>query len=110
MCFLILYFRHRRSLLAKTPNLADPHSKTKEKRHEGLKREYILPYTSKYGNYVPVLFLDLCQLMLRERKGAAFDVTNHTGMLAPFSVETIEITSYCDMWGAYNDEITFRVC
>ena len=54
-------------------------------------------------------FSDMCQVMLRERKGAAFDVTNHTGRLAPFSVETIEITSYCDMWGEYDDLITFRV-
>lgn len=76
----------RKSLLNKTPNLADPMSKTSSKAKA-----------------------DLCQAMLMQGLGAAFVALPATGTLQPFGQEMIEITAYSDMWGSYTDELKIKV-
>ena len=73
-------------MLARTPNLADPTSKTPTQQRN-----------------------ELCKVMLKEGRGAAFSVQPASGVLAPFSSELVELTAYSDMWGHYTDTITFKV-
>ena len=73
-------------MLAKTPNLADPYSKTVTKAHT-----------------------DLCKTMLREGKGVAFTITPASGVLQPFGEQVIEVTGFSDMWGNYTDRLICKV-
>ena len=73
-------------MLAKTPNLADPYSKTTAKAHS-----------------------DLCKTMLREGKGAAFIVSPASGVLQPFGEQVVEVTGFTDMWGDYSDRLVCKV-
>ncbi len=47
--------------------------------------------------------------MLRGGKGAAFHVQPVAGILQPFSEQVVEVTSFSDMWGEYQDELVCRV-
>ncbi|PAA82347.1 hypothetical protein BOX15_Mlig031628g2 [Macrostomum lignano] len=76
----------RNSLLSKTPNLADPKSK---------------PY--KHA------FYDMCKLYLRQNKGAAVHCSPYSGTLEAYSVTTIELTAFNDMWGCYTDNLLVSV-
>ncbi|XP_063421465.1 deleted in lung and esophageal cancer protein 1-like isoform X2 [Mytilus trossulus] len=76
----------RKSLLNKTPNLADPLAKTSAKARA-----------------------DLCQAMLVQGLGASFVALPASGKLQPYSKELIEITAYSDMWGSYTDTINIKV-
>ncbi|XP_071158552.1 deleted in lung and esophageal cancer protein 1-like isoform X2 [Mytilus edulis] len=75
----------RKSLLNKTPNLADPLAKTSAKARA-----------------------DLCQAMLVQGLGASFVALPASGKLQPYSKELIEITAYSDMWGSYTDTINVK--
>lgn len=77
---------NRRSLLSRTPNIADPLSKTPLKAKEAYNK-----------------------LVLGEKKGAAFVPFPASGTLKPFEEQIIEITAYSDMWGNYKDNIIFKV-
>ncbi|CAC5401955.1 unnamed protein product [Mytilus coruscus] len=76
----------RKSLLNKTPNLADPLAKTSAKARA-----------------------DLCQAMLVQGLGASFVALPASGKLQPYRQELIEITAYSDMWGSYTDTINIKV-
>ncbi|CAH1233881.1 DLEC1 [Branchiostoma lanceolatum] len=76
----------RRQLLGRTPNIADPLSKT--------------PGRSQ---------VDFSQALLRDGKGAAFLVHPAAGVLMPFHTVTVEITSYSDIWGEYRDQLICKV-
>ncbi|KAK3588190.1 hypothetical protein CHS0354_012251 [Potamilus streckersoni] len=76
----------RRTILGKTPNLADPLAKTASKAHA-----------------------DLCQAMLTQGQGIAFVPVPASGILTPFGEEVIEITAYNDMWGEYFDEVICKI-
>ena len=52
---------------------------------------------------------ELCKTMLRGGRGASFTVQPAAGVLEPFSEETIEVTSFCDMWGDYTDQLICNV-
>ncbi|XP_076461366.1 deleted in lung and esophageal cancer protein 1-like isoform X2 [Babylonia areolata] len=75
-----------RALLARTPNLADPLSKTPSKCASDFK--------------VAVLGKGL---------GAAFLLQPSSGSLPPFGEQEIEVTAYSDMWGKYCDNIISKV-
>jgi len=55
-------------------------------------------------------FLDYCQAILRDRRGAAFVPSPASGELLPFGYQMIEITGHSDMWGAYRDLLVCKVC
>lgn len=76
----------RRALLGRTPNLADPKSRTQDKAHAELSRA-----------------------VLRPGKGAAFMLEPSNGVLGPFGEQVVEITGYSDMWGEYLDTLNCRV-
>lgn len=76
----------RTRLLGRTPNIADPISRTAMKAHE----EY-------------------CQAILRERRGAAFVASPASGELSPFGYQVIEITGHSDMWGKYRDLLICKI-
>ncbi|XP_060555800.1 deleted in lung and esophageal cancer protein 1-like isoform X2 [Ruditapes philippinarum] len=76
----------RRLMLGKTPNLADPFSKTETKAQA-----------------------DLCTAMLSQGNGTAFVPLPSSGILSAFSEEVIEVTAFSDMWGEYNDNIICKV-
>ncbi|XP_012940303.1 deleted in lung and esophageal cancer protein 1 [Aplysia californica] len=76
----------RRNLLNRTPNIADPLSKTPLKAKE-----------------------DYNKLVLHEKKGAAFLVLPATGMLQPFEEQAVEVMAHSDMWGSYHDNLIFKV-
>ncbi|KAK7110848.1 deleted in lung and esophageal cancer protein 1-like isoform X2 [Littorina saxatilis] len=75
-----------RPVLARTPNLADPLSKTPAK------------YVS-----------DLKAAVLSKGLGAAFVLQPSSGMLVPFGEQMIEVTAHSDMWGMYTDNIISKV-
>ena len=52
---------------------------------------------------------ELCKTMLRGGRGASFTVQPAAGVLEPFSEEMIEVTSFCDMWGDYTDQLICNV-
>lgn len=74
----------RGRILGRTPNIADPISKTTTKAHA-----------------------DYCRSILLDGRGAAFVPRPASGELLPFGYQVIEITGYSDMWGEYRD---FLVC
>ncbi|KAL4222937.1 Deleted in lung and esophageal cancer protein 1 [Mactra antiquata] len=76
----------RRLMLGKTPNLADPLSKTESKAQA-----------------------DLCSAMLIQGNGSSFVPQPSSGILTAYGEEIIEITSYSDMWGEYKDNVICRV-
>ncbi|XP_064614552.1 LOW QUALITY PROTEIN: deleted in lung and esophageal cancer protein 1-like [Liolophura sinensis] len=76
----------RRVTLSRTPNLADPFSRTSSKAYQ-----------------------EVCQTMLREGNGAAFLVFPACGEIKPFQEEIIEVTGFSDMWGEYNDNMVVKV-
>lgn len=76
----------RRMMLGKTPNLADPLSKTMTKAQT-----------------------DLCTAMLSQGFGAAFVPLPAFGTLAAYSEEIIEVSAFSDMWGQYEDNIICKV-
>ncbi|KAI8513172.1 Deleted in lung and esophageal cancer protein 1, partial [Branchiostoma belcheri] len=76
----------RRQLLGRTPNIADPLSKTPSKSQ-----------------------VDFSQALLRDGRGAAFLVQPAAGVLMPFHTVTVEITSYSDIWGQYQDHLICKV-
>ncbi|KAK3108686.1 hypothetical protein FSP39_013370 [Pinctada imbricata] len=78
----------RRLMLGRTPNLADPMSKTPKKEQE-----------------------DLCKAMLSQNHGVAFVPKSESGdtRLLPFGEEVIELTAYSDMWGNYTDNLVCKV-
>ncbi|XP_052802383.1 deleted in lung and esophageal cancer protein 1-like isoform X2 [Mya arenaria] len=76
----------RRVMLGKTPNLADPLSKTATKAQA-----------------------DLNAAMLCQGNGTSFVPTPNSGMLMPFGEEIVEFTVYADMWGEYMDNVVCRV-
>eukprot|EP00058_Branchiostoma_floridae_P005200 XP_002590688.1 hypothetical protein BRAFLDRAFT_89490 [Branchiostoma floridae] len=76
----------RRQLLGRTPNIADPLSKTPSKSA-----------------------VDFSQALLRDGKGAAFLVHPAAGVLMPFHTVTVEIASYSDIWGEYRDQLICKV-
>ena len=61
------------------------------------------------SNWYILLITELCKTMLRQGLGVAFTVHPSSGLLQPFSEQMIEITSYSDMWGEYNDTLICRV-
>ncbi|KAK7508441.1 hypothetical protein BaRGS_00000007 [Batillaria attramentaria] len=75
-----------RPMLARTPNLADPLSKTPAKSTTDLKT-----------------------MMLCQGLGAAFHLQPMSGTLQPFGEQVIEVTAYSDMWGSYTDNIVCKV-
>ncbi|KAK7011463.1 deleted in lung and esophageal cancer protein 1 [Biomphalaria glabrata] len=77
---------NRRTLLSRTPNIADPLSKTPEK----MKKDYT-------------------KMILGEKKGAAFVPYPATGHLKPFEEQIIEVTVFSDMWGTYKDLLRIEV-
>ncbi|KAK3726413.1 hypothetical protein QZH41_019666, partial [Actinostola sp. cb2023] len=79
-CQLHVYGRRRQSLLIRTPNIANPLSKTVIKAHT-----------------------DHVSATLRNGRGAAFVATPSSGELLPFGYQVVEITAYNDMWGDYRD-------
>ncbi|XP_041367117.1 deleted in lung and esophageal cancer protein 1-like [Gigantopelta aegis] len=76
----------RRKILGRTPNLADPFSKTACKAQA-----------------------EFYKAMLMQGNGAAFLPTPSSGLLQPFAEEVIEVTAYCDTWGQYTDNIILKV-
>jgi len=76
----------RARLLGRTPNIADPISKTAIKAHA-----------------------DYCHAILRDRRGAAFVPSPASGELLPFGYVMIEITGHSDMWGAYRDLLVCKI-
>jgi len=76
----------RARLLGRTPNIADPISKTAIKAHA-----------------------DYCHAILRDRRGAAFVPSPASGELLPFGYQMIEITGHSDMWGAYRDLLVCKI-
>ncbi|XP_052246606.1 deleted in lung and esophageal cancer protein 1-like isoform X3 [Dreissena polymorpha] len=76
----------RRMMLGRTPNLADPLSKTVTKAQA-----------------------DLSSAMLCQGNGAAFVSVPNSGRLPPFGEVMTEITAYADMWGQYNDTMILKV-
>ncbi|XP_053374594.1 deleted in lung and esophageal cancer protein 1-like isoform X2 [Mercenaria mercenaria] len=76
----------RRLMLGKTPNLADPFSKTETKAQA-----------------------DLCTAMLSQGNGTAFVPLPPSGILSAFCEDVIEVTAYSDMWGEYKDNIICKV-
>ncbi|KAH9519059.1 Deleted in lung and esophageal cancer protein 1 [Bulinus truncatus] len=77
---------NRRALLSRTPNIADPLSKTPKKTKE-----------------------DYNKMILSGKKGAAFVPYPATGHLKPFEEQIIEITLFSDMWGTYRDQLRLEV-
>ncbi|RUS82779.1 hypothetical protein EGW08_009443 [Elysia chlorotica] len=75
-----------RNLLSRTPNIADPISKTETKAME------------EYNKFI-----------LSEKNGLAFVVYPLSGKLQPFGESIIEITAHSNMWGKYQDNIIFKV-
>lgn len=75
-----------RNLLSRTPNIADPISKTESKAME------------EYNKYI-----------LSEKKGVAFVIYPASGRLQPFGESIIEITAHSNMWGKYSDNLIFKV-
>ena len=60
-------------------------------------------------NTLKMFYLELCRTMLRQGRGTSFTVHPAAGVLQPFSEEMIELTSFCDMWGEYTDQLICRV-
>jgi len=73
-------------MLGKTPNIADPVSKTATKAHA-----------------------DYCQAILRDGRGAAFVPSPASGELLPFGYQIIDITGHSDMWGEYRDLLVCKI-
>ncbi|XP_078378630.1 deleted in lung and esophageal cancer protein 1-like isoform X2 [Oculina patagonica] len=76
----------RTRLLGRTPNIADPISKTAIKAHA-----------------------DYCQAILRDRRGAAFVPNPASGELLPYGYQVIEISGHSDMWGEYRDLLVCKI-
>ncbi|XP_073236262.1 deleted in lung and esophageal cancer protein 1-like isoform X3 [Porites lutea] len=76
----------RGRLLGKTPNIADPVSKTFTKAHS-----------------------DYCRAILHDGRGAVFVPSPASGELLPFGYQVIEITGYSDMWGEYRDLLVCKI-
>nr|XP_006817129.1 PREDICTED: LOW QUALITY PROTEIN: deleted in lung and esophageal cancer protein 1-like [Saccoglossus kowalevskii] len=76
----------RRGLLGRTPNLADPLSKTSSKAQA-----------------------DYTKAVLRDGRGTSFIIQPETGILPPFGEQVIEVTAYSDMWGQYSDILICKV-
>ncbi|KAL5006767.1 hypothetical protein ScPMuIL_015573 [Solemya velum] len=76
----------RRSILSRTPNIADPLSRSPKKAQT-----------------------ELCQALLSQGKGAAFVAQPASGNLMPFAEEVVEIGAYSDMWGQYSDRIVCKI-
>ncbi|XP_028403887.1 deleted in lung and esophageal cancer protein 1-like isoform X2 [Dendronephthya gigantea] len=74
------------SILAKTPNIADPLSKTPSKSQA-----------------------DFVRSLLRDGRGAAFVCRPSCGELLPYQECAIEVTAYTDMWGEYSDNLICKV-
>ncbi|CAB4016963.1 Hypothetical predicted protein, partial [Paramuricea clavata] len=74
------------SILARSPNIADPLSKTPTKAQA-----------------------DFCRSLLRDGRGAAFVCRPSCGELLPFQERIIEVTAYTDMWGEYSDHLICKV-
>ncbi|XP_031565846.1 deleted in lung and esophageal cancer protein 1-like [Actinia tenebrosa] len=72
--------RRPQGLLTRTPNIANPLSKTATK-----------------------AYADQVSACLRDGRGAAFVPSPSSGELLPFGYQVIEITAYNDMWGDYRD-------
>ncbi|XP_033743778.1 deleted in lung and esophageal cancer protein 1-like isoform X2 [Pecten maximus] len=78
--------QQRRLMLSRTPNLADPLSKTQIKAQQ-----------------------DLCKAMLSLGLGASFVPSPASGVLQPFGEQIIELGAYSDMWGLYTDNLICKV-
>ncbi|XP_060064823.1 deleted in lung and esophageal cancer protein 1-like [Ylistrum balloti] len=78
--------QQRRLMLSRTPNLADPLSKTQTKAQQ-----------------------DLCKAMLSLGLGASFVPTPGSGVLQPFGEQIIELGAYSDMWGLYTDNLMCQI-
>ncbi|XP_021361346.1 deleted in lung and esophageal cancer protein 1-like isoform X1 [Mizuhopecten yessoensis] len=78
--------QQRRVMLSRTPNLADPLSKTQSKAQQ-----------------------DLCKAMLSLGLGASFVPTPASGVLQPFGEQIIELGAYSDMWGLYTDNLMCKI-
>ncbi|XP_069130810.1 deleted in lung and esophageal cancer protein 1-like isoform X4 [Argopecten irradians] len=78
--------QQRRLMLGRTPNLADPLSKTQVKAQQ-----------------------DLCKAMLSLGLGASFVPSPASGILQPFGEQIIELGAYSDMWGLYTDNLICKV-
>ncbi|CAH1788302.1 unnamed protein product [Owenia fusiformis] len=76
----------RRAMLGRTPNLADPMSRTTAKAQT-----------------------ELCAMMLSEGRGAAFAIQPASGVLPPFGTQMIEVMAYSDMWGDYKDKMICKI-
>ncbi|XP_071102579.1 deleted in lung and esophageal cancer protein 1-like [Haliotis cracherodii] len=78
--------KSRRTLLGRTPNLADPFSKTSDKAEAELKRA-----------------------MLSQGHGASFTVTPATGILQAYGTQRLDVTAYSNMWGSYTDKLVVKI-
>ncbi|XP_048580368.1 deleted in lung and esophageal cancer protein 1 isoform X2 [Nematostella vectensis] len=78
--------RRLQGLLARTPNIADPLSKTATKAQA-----------------------DHSATVLRDGRGAAFILSPCEGELLPFGYQVVEVSAYNDMWGDYRDLLVCQV-
>ncbi|XP_033106181.1 deleted in lung and esophageal cancer protein 1-like [Anneissia japonica] len=76
----------RRSLLNRTPNIADPMSKSPAKKQA-----------------------DFSKAVLHDGRGLAFVVHPSSGVLGPFAELNVEVSVYADMWGQYSDDLICKV-
>jgi hypothetical protein len=68
-----------------------------------------IPCSRRIKEQLSLFVPDLCKTMLREGKGSAFALSPASGVLVPFSDQTVVVTAFCDMWGEYKDQIICKV-